>query len=216
MPTVTLAGMNLASSERAAICDAFDAAGPAHPTLCGDWTTADLLAHLLVRERQPWAAVGVAVPRFASMTEKAMEGWATTPWADRVALLRGGAPWWVPTRIPAVDGLVNGAELFVHHEDIRRAVPGWEPRPSEPARDAELWTVLQRMGRLLYRKSPVGVALRRATGQTLVPRSGEPHVTLVGDVGEFVMHGFGRSEVRIEMIGNPESVSALESASRGV
>lgn len=208
--------MSLASAERAAICDAFDAAGPDQPTLCGGWTTADLLAHLLVRERQPWAALGVAVPRFAARTQQAMTGWATTPWADRVALFRSGAPWWSPTRIPALDRLVNGAELFVHHEDIRRAVPGWEPRPPEPARDAELWAVMQRMGRLLYRKSPVGVALRRATGQTLVPRSGEPHVTLTGEVGEFVMHGFGRSAVRIEMVGNPASVSALESAARGV
>lgn len=208
--------MNLASAERAAICDTFDAVGPAHPTLCEGWTTADLLAHLLVRERQPAASVGVIVPRFAARTQQAMDGWATTPWAERVALLRGGAPWWSPTRIPAVDGLVNGAELFVHHEDIRRAVPGWVPRPPEPARDAELWSTMGRMGRLLYRRSPVGVALRRATGQTLVPKGGEPHVTLTGEVSEFVMHGFGRSQVLLEMIGTEASVRELESSQRGV
>ena len=50
--------MSLATAERraAAICDTFEELGPDRATLCAGWNTADLLAHLLVRERQPAAA----------------------------------------------------------------------------------------------------------------------------------------------------------------
>jgi len=40
--------MSLATAERAAICDTFDALGPDRATLCAGWNTADLLAHGVV------------------------------------------------------------------------------------------------------------------------------------------------------------------------
>ena len=45
--------MSLASRERAALSDDLLRIGPDRPTLCEGWKTRDLLAHLLVRERQP-------------------------------------------------------------------------------------------------------------------------------------------------------------------
>ncbi len=38
------------------------AVGPDAPTLCGDWTTRDLAAHLVLRERRPDAAAGILIP----------------------------------------------------------------------------------------------------------------------------------------------------------
>ena len=84
--------MSLARAERAALCATLDHTDPAQPTLCGDWTTRDLLAHLLVRERQPWSAVGVVVPALAGVTDRAMRGYAGTPWPELVDLLRSGPP----------------------------------------------------------------------------------------------------------------------------
>jgi uncharacterized protein (TIGR03085 family) len=208
--------MTLATAERAAICDTFDAVGPDRPTLCAGWTTADLLAHLLVRERQPAAAVGIVVAPLASVTEHAMRGYNSTPWADRVNLLRGGPPLWSPFRVPAFDRLGNGAELFVHHEDVRRGEPGWEPRPPDSARDGELWSALARMGRMLYKSSPVGVTLVRPSGERIVAKAGERSVTITGEPAELVLHGFGRDAVRVEVDGDPTDVTALGSASRGV
>jgi len=208
--------MSLATAERAAICDTLDEVGPDRPTLCTGWTSGDLLAHLLVRERQPWAAGGVAVPAMAPITERAMQGWASTPWADRVALLRGGPPLWSPWRIPTFDRLGNDAEFFVHHEDVRRGEPGWEPRPSDPAREAQLWALLGRMGRLLYRRSPVGVVLARPTGERHVAKSGGQTVTVTGEPAELLLHGFGRTATRVELSGNDADVAALAAASRGV
>ncbi|MEV4089519.1 maleylpyruvate isomerase N-terminal domain-containing protein, partial [Nonomuraea fuscirosea] len=43
--------MTHARGERAALCDLLDRLGPDEPTLCAGWTTADLAAHLAIRER---------------------------------------------------------------------------------------------------------------------------------------------------------------------
>jgi uncharacterized protein (TIGR03085 family) len=208
--------MSLATAERAAICDTLDAVGPDRPTLCEGWTTTDLLAHLLVRERRPLAAAGIVLSPMASVTEKAMRGYATTPWADRVNLLRGGAPLWSPFRVPAFDRLGNGGELFVHHEDVRRGEPGWAPRPADTERDAELWSMLGRMGRMMYRTSPVGVILARPSGERIAAKAGERSVTITGEPAELVLHAFGRSAVQVEIDGDPADVAALGSVSRGV
>ena len=208
--------MTLATDERAAICDEFERAGPDRPTLCGEWTTSDLLAHLLVRERQPWAAPGIAVPALASITQRAMRGYAQTPWPTMVGLLRSGPPAWSPFRIPAVDALANGAELFVHHEDVRRGEPGWEPRPADPGRDAELWTVLVRMGRLLFKNAAPGVVLRRPSGEQRVVTTGPGVVTVLGEPAELVLYAFGRDAARVEIDGAPSDVVAFGEAKRGV
>ncbi len=208
--------MTLAVDERAAICDEFEKVGPDRPTLCEGWTTRDLLDHLLVRERQPWASIGMFVPALASVTDKAMAGYEPMPWSDAVGLLRGGAPAWSPFRVPAVDKLANGGELFVHHEDVRRGEPGWEPRPADPTRDAELWALLQRMGRMLFRSAAPGVVLRRPSGEQHVVTTGSGVVTLVGEPGELVLFGFGRDAVRVEVEGDAAAVAAFRSAGRGI
>lgn len=206
--------MSLASDERAAICDEFEKAGPDRPTLCDGWTTRDLLAHLLVRERAPWAAGGVVVPALAPVTEKAMRGYAAMAWPEMVELLRAGAPAWSPFRVRRVDELGNGAEYFVHHEDVRRGEPGWEPRPADPTRDAQLWTLLQRMGRMLFKASGAGIVVARPSGERYVLRTGPGLVTIVGEPAELVLYGFGRDAARVELEGDPADVAAL--GARGI
>lgn len=208
--------MSLATDERAAICDEFERVGPDRPTLCGDWDTRDLLAHLLVRERKPWAAPGIVIAALAPLVDHAMRSYDDTPWEQMVDQLRGGAPLWSPYRVPAVDDLANGAEFFVHHEDVRRGVPGWEPRPADATRDAQLWALLLRMGRLLHRSSPVGVAVRTPSGAEHVLRTGPGLVTIVGEPGELVLHAFGRDAARVELEGAATDVAALAGASRGL
>jgi uncharacterized protein (TIGR03085 family) len=206
--------MTLASDERAAICDEFERAGPDRPTLCAGWTARDLLAHLLVRERQPWAAPGILVPALAPLTDRAMRAYDGTPWNDQVDLLRAGAPQWSPYRISRVDAVANGVEFVVHHEDVRRGEPGWEPRELDPARAAALWAQLLRMGRLLYRRSPVGVVLRRPSGERHVVRTGPGVVTIVGEPSELLLHAFGRDAARVELEGAAGEVDALADCRR--
>jgi len=202
--------------ERAALSDTLADLGPDQPTLCEGWTTRDLLAHMLVRERQPWAAGGIVVPLLAPLAERGMAGYADTPWPDMVAQLREGAPVWSPYRIGKLDEVANGAEFFVHHEDARRGTPGWQHRPADLERDTELWQLVTRMGRILLRRSPVGVVVRRPAGATHVVRTGSGLVTLVGEPAELVLHLFGRSEAQVEIEGLPADVEAYEAAPRGM
>ena len=49
----------------------------------------------------------------------------------------------------------------MHHEDVRRAQPDWQPREISPELADVLWSRLG-MARLMLRKAPVGVELVRA------------------------------------------------------
>ncbi|MEQ3554051.1 TIGR03085 family metal-binding protein [Pseudonocardia nematodicida] len=208
--------MSLAIDERAAICDEFERSGPDRPTLCEGWNARDLLTHLLVRERQPWSAAGAVVPALSSVTEKAMSSYASEAWPNMIDDLRKGPPAWSPFRVGKVDEIANGAEFFVHHEDLRRGEPGWEPRPSDPERDGRLWTLLSAQARLLWRKSPVGVVLRRPEGATQVVATGYGLVTVVGEPSELVLHAFGRDAARVEIEGLPADVESYRSATLGI
>ena len=52
--------MSYSREERRALCELLDETGPDAPTLCEGWTTGDLAAHLVLRERRPDAAAGGA------------------------------------------------------------------------------------------------------------------------------------------------------------
>ena len=207
--------MSLASAERAALSDTLDTTDPQRPTLCKGWSARDLLAHLLVRERQPWAAAGIVVPALAGVTEQAMRGYTDTPWARMVDEFRSGPPAWSPFRIGPVDEAANGTEFFVHHEDVRRGEPGWEPRGADATRDSALWALVTSRGRLLYRRSPVGVAVRRPSGEQAVIKTGRGLVTIEGEPGEILLHGSGRDAARVELHGDPTDVAALNASPRG-
>jgi hypothetical protein len=95
-----------AQGERRALADLFLELGPDAPTLCEGWRTADLAAHLVVRERRPDAALGIVLGPLAGHTERVQRAVRDgRPWPDLVALFRDGPPW--PFRLGPVDaGLV--------------------------------------------------------------------------------------------------------------
>jgi uncharacterized protein (TIGR03085 family) len=210
--------MSITANERAEMCDLFAEVGPDEPTLCEGWTTRDLLAHLLVRERRQDAAAGIIIPFFRKHAAKVTESVAAAPWDDMIKQFRDGPPIWSPWAIPVLGDKFNLAEFFIHHEDIRRAQPKWEPRADDQARDDALWNPLKMMGRMLFRKSPVGVTLRSAGRDDIVVKKGEPGVILVGLPGEIVMHAFGRhlDKVRVVVQGDPKDIEAFEASPRGL
>jgi uncharacterized protein (TIGR03085 family) len=211
--------MTIAADERAALCDLFDALGPDAPTLLAGWTTGDLLAHLLVRERRPDAAGGILFPFLAARTERVMAAIRTaTPFTEMVATFRAGPPLWSPFAIPFVGDRGNTVEFYVHHEDVRRAQPDWQPRPDDQRREDALWRVLRVMGRVLYRKSTVGVVLRSAGREDVRIHRGAPSVAVVGLPSEIILHAYGRDDdvVRVVVTGDPADVAALASSPRGL
>jgi uncharacterized protein (TIGR03085 family) len=206
----------MAQSERAALCDTALQVGEDQPTLCGDWTVKDLVVHLLVRERSP-GAVGIAVAPLARVTEAEMRRVGKAGFAELVERLRGGPPLWSPYAVPRIDQLANTLEFFVHHEDVRRAQDGWEPRPLGDDEQKLLWSMVRTAGKQLVRNATVGVWLRNATtGSEVVLKDASEPVVVTGVPSELTMFAFGRQQqARVELSGPEEAVSALTGASLG-
>ena len=203
---------SFARREREALCDLALRVGPDAPTLCGEWTVRDLVVHLLIRERKPWAAGGILVPALSGLTERASARLAARPFAALVGDLRIPS---LPLRAPGVDAVVNTLELFVHHEDVRRSQPSWAPRELSEADQTALWRPLAMMGRALVR--PAGVPVRIASGSRHTTlRGGEEPVVVSGPVGELVLFLFGRQQVTGLAFDGPEAkVAKLRSARLG-
>ncbi len=207
-----------ARRERAELCELFLELGPDEPTLCGDWTTRDLAAHLVVRERRPDAAIGIIFSKAAGYTDKVQSGVADDEWTDIVDTVRSGPPIWSPTRIGKIDELTNTVEFFVHLEDVRRAQPTWEPRDLDDDLNATLYKVLGTMAKRLVRNSPVGIVLEPTDDhEPIVAKEAEPSVTVRGPVGELVMFVYGRqAHSRAEVVGDDGSVASANNASFGI
>src|SRR3954469_4323150 len=175
-------GMGLARDERNKLSDLFVQVGPDAPTLCSPWTTKDLAAHLVIRERRLDAAPGIMLKPLAGYTQKVQDSYAAKPWTELVDLVRQGPPVYSPYKL--ADELVNSGEYFIHHEDVRRAQEGWEPRSPDPARDAALWKTLKVTAKFSYRGSPVGVVFRRPDGESVTLKQGATPVVVTGEAGE--------------------------------
>ena len=208
---------SIADHERLLLCALAQQLGPDEPTLCGDWTTRDLVAHLLVRERS-LAAVGIVVSPLAGVTEDAMRRAAAQDFHDMVTTLRHGPPRWSPMRLPKVGAMLNLMEFFVHHEDVRRAQPGWEPRLLPPHVEEALWRGAKVAGRGFTSSAPVTVVLHRSdTGEQARLSGGGGEVVVRGLPAEVAMFVYGRKEhARVDLAGEPGAVEALMGSDLGI
>ena len=214
---------SLAQRERLALCDTALKLPPHAPTLCGEWSLSALLAHLIVRERRLLSAGGIMMPALAGLTERAMAQEVEAGVPAMVERLR--APLRTPYALPVVSRYAQTFEYFVHHEDIRRAQPGWRPRDLPEADRDELWHLLGRAGVFLGRSLPVPTRLARServdgadgADATATFKRGANPVTVSGDVGELVLWAYGRAQVRgISFDGPDLAVRRLRNASREV
>jgi uncharacterized protein (TIGR03085 family) len=206
--------MGVARAERKELSDLLLEVGPDAPTLCDGWQTRDLAAHLVLRDRRPDAAGGILVPALAGRTERVQAEYAAKPWDELVELVRTGPPRWSPFSLGLVNELVNGAEYFIHHEDVRRATDGWEPRPADTKRDEALWRTLRFASKRAYRRSVVGVLLRRPDGEVIVGKQAPQSVTISGEPGELLLHAFGRDAARVEFSGDEAAVAEIRGTKR--
>jgi uncharacterized protein (TIGR03085 family) len=211
---------HLARLEREALCDTFLSTGPDAPTLCSPWTTAGLAAHLVIRDRRPDLSPGVWVPALGSRLEEAQAGYAAQPWPELVDLVRSGPPVWSPVRFAPVDDAVNLVELVIHHEDVLRGDGATGPRRVTSQRESRaVWSSLNRLGRLLFRRSPVGVVLRTPDGDSVHARAATELGTVVleGAPVELLLAAYGRRRVAdVEVTGGDDAVAALWGARLGL
>jgi uncharacterized protein (TIGR03085 family) len=202
-----------ARSERRALSDLMLDVSPDAPTLCDGWAVRDLAAHLVLRERRPDAALGIVIRPLEAYTARVQRELAGRPWPSLVEQVRSGPP----ALLRAVDEQMNAVEMFVHHEDIRRAQANWAPRTLDPGEERALWRRIVPMTRLMRRRLPVGVTLEATGFGRVEVRPGDPHVTVKGPPGELVLFMSGRQRVaRVDVSGPPDAVARLQATRLGV
>jgi uncharacterized protein (TIGR03085 family) len=206
---------SLARRERLALCDTALREGPDAPTLCEPWDVTDLLCHLLVRERRPVSALGIAVGPLSGLTDRAMARLARTDFPVLVERFR--TQWLLPFAVPGVEQVVNTTEFFVHHEDIRRAQPGWAPRLLSDSDEATLWRFLTVVGRGLTRFAGVPVRIEW-DDHTANLRGGEgAPVVVSGPPSELALMLHGRTGVaQVKYDGPDDAVARLRGADLGI
>ncbi len=206
--------MGYSREERLALAALLDETGPDAPTLCAGWHTRDLAAHLVLRERRPDAAAGVLGGPLAGHTARTQQrlGERLT-FAQLVQAFRDGPPRLSPFALPGLDERANTVEFFVHHEDVRRAAPGWEPRDIPSGLSDALWGRMKG-ARLFLRKAPVGVELARDAGgepYRVTLKNATPAVTVIGTPAELTMWAMGRaSAANVRFDGAEEAVAKLK------
>lgn len=213
-----------AQEERQALCDLFLEVGPDAPTLCGEWDTHQLAGHLVAREARPDAAIGITFSPMSRWTAKVEQQYSQRPYAQLVEAVRSGPPIWSPFRFPTADRIANTEEYFVHHEDVRRAQPDWVARDLHPEFSDYLWELTEQRGRIMFRKSPVGVIVERTDGKpdekrvkSEHPTNGLGTVRLIGPAQELVLYSFGRkTHANVEIEGDPADIEAFGSTDLSV
>src|SRR6478609_8308456 len=210
----------MSRTERAALCNSALEAGQDAPTLCDGWAVKDLVIHLLIRERDPIGATAIMVPQLDRFAQRSANRLAEQDFSALVERVRNGPPKWSPMAIPKVDQLLNSLEYFVHHEDIRRATPGWEPRELTDREQRVLFKGAATAGKQFVRSVGVPVQIRWTDGERereAELSAGDDPVVITGEPAELTMFLFGRDQhTGLKFEGPQERVDALQAGDLGV
>jgi uncharacterized protein (TIGR03085 family) len=206
-----MAPVSDAQQERQALGDLFDRLGPDAPTLCSGWTTQDLAAHLVVRERRPDSGPGLVWAPLADYTDRVRRATRDRmTWSELVEAVRHGPP----ALLRPFDEAMNTVEFFIHVEDVRRGQDGWEPRPISPELADSLWARVGPGG--MAKKVPATIVIT-SPGRAEKEHGSGPRLTLAGDPGELTMFGAGRQgAAKVEISGDADLAAQLRVASLGV
>lgn len=222
--------------ELVAMLTALTPAQWAAQTLCDGWNAKDLVAHLIVRERNPLAAIGLIFPPFKPIHDRAMDRLATRSPKELLRALRAGPPWWA--RI----GQIDLAEDWIHTQDIIRghaneADPTNELTPDSgdehPFLVVALGRACDRFAPFVLRQVPgpfrlmltdqhlwLRTWLVRPQNQTAIRAANAniaPDVTVTGSIGEVLLYLTGRGpHARVTLTGDPTLIHALDRNLSGI
>ena len=207
---------HLDAQERRELCDLLEELGPDAPTLCEGWSTIDLAAHLVVRERDLRAAPGILLGgRFESTLDRLMEQAKAPGYRQLVDRVRNGPPFG-PMAVPGLRTLMNLNEYVVHHEDVRRA-NGLAPRDDRDDLQDAVWGLVRHQARLMLRKVRGASVRLEPSGRSGVVVGKGPEAVLTGPPVELVLYLFGRREASAAAVsGDPAARAVLESAPLGI
>lgn len=199
-------------AERRSLADTLAEVGPAAPTLAGRWTAEDIAAHVVSLDRfggvatfigRTVVAQGVrlndAASRFADTSIRATRrrGFA---WV--LEQLRSSPPRLLLGQRVAPIGLF---EVFVHHEDVRRASARWPRRTAPAGLAAAVPWLLRYQRRVLPR-----VSLKVRTGDMHFTTGSGPEVVLAGPISEVALWLAGRRDsADVELEGDEVAVKEM-------
>jgi uncharacterized protein (TIGR03085 family) len=207
--------MTAASRERAQLVTTMRDAGPDAPTLCGEWTVRDLAAHLVIRERRLDAAPGIMIPALAGYTARRQQHLTdTTQWPELLDMVASGPPLYSPFKL--LDPLVNTNEMFIQHEDVRRAGLGWQPRSLDGDLESALRRQVRLGARLSLSRAPATVTLQDSDGSTLASAGKGPQCTITGSASELLLFLSGRDAVLIEFGADDDIAEQVREARRAL
>ena len=170
-----------------------------------------------MRERRPDAGPGIVSAFLRDHSERVRIAETERPWTELVERVRSGPPVWNPMHIEPVDALANSVEFFVHHEDVRRAQPGWTVRPLDPSsRTPSPRRSGGRAGCSPARR-PSASAWPPTVATVVRLRKGTPAVTIRGPIGECVLYVYGRKDVAAVTLDGPaDAVTSVAAAPFGL
>ncbi|GAA1491417.1 TIGR03085 family metal-binding protein [Brachybacterium sacelli] len=202
--------------EREAFAATFDALGPQAPTILPGWDASDLLEHLLGRERYPHLLVGPRLPGpLGQRAVAAREDFRARPWAEQVELFREGPGRLSP--VGAVDRASGQGELLIHHEDLRRAQEGWEPRLLPDEEQARAWRALSLLSRVSVHVDADITLVSPQGGRQLRSRRSTGALRVHGEALELLLWVSGRDEVaQVRLEGDEGALQALQEGRRGL
>ncbi|WP_018179900.1 TIGR03085 family metal-binding protein [Jongsikchunia kroppenstedtii] len=205
--------MTAAQDERAALVATLREVGPDAPTLCGGWTTRDLVAHLILREGRPDAAGGILIKALSGYHDKVFAKIAAGDWDQMLDKLASGPPVYSPFKL--VDNFANLSEMFVHHEDVRRTGADWTPREIGADLQRQLRRPVATVGKQSLRRSPATTVLKTPDGAELARGGSGSVVEVTGEPAELLLFAFGREPAQVEFAGDADAVAAVKAAKRG-
>jgi len=129
-------------------------------------------------------------------------------------MVASGPPLYSPFKL--LDPLVNTTEMFIHHEDVRRAGLGWQPRSLDGDLESALRRQVRLGARLSLSRAPATVTLQDSDGSTLASAGKGPQCTITGSAPELLLFLSGRDAVLIEFGADDDIAEQVREARRAL